>query len=134
MNDYQDRARLLKVMAHPMRLEILDIIRRSDECVCHLSAVLDKPQPDVSQQLAVLRNAGVITDRKDGNLVYYGLADGPASAQVDDILRAVAGESHVGQIAGPPREALESGHRSFPGCPCPKCEQGGDCAPCGNGS
>jgi DNA-binding transcriptional ArsR family regulator len=125
MSSYRDRSRLLRVMAHPMRLEILDIIRRSDECVCHLSAALKKPQPYVSQQLAILRNAGLITDRKDGNLVFYGLTDGPAAAQSVEILGATGGEAEAG---------WEAGHRSVPGCTCPKCEAGGTCTPRGNGS
>jgi DNA-binding transcriptional ArsR family regulator len=125
MNAYRDPARLLRVMAHPVRLEILEIIRRSDECVCHLSAALKRPQPYVSQQLAILRNAGLIADRKDGNLVFYGLANGPAAGQVTEILGAIADEADVGQIGNLPAE----GHKSVAGCNCPKCEQGGACGP-----
>jgi DNA-binding transcriptional ArsR family regulator len=125
MNAYRDPARLLRVLAHPMRLEILDIIRRSDECVCHLSAALNKPQPHVSQQLAILRKAGLIADRKDGNLVFYGLTDGPAAAQAAEILGAIAGEAEADQA---------SGHRPVAGCTCPKCEPGGACKPRNNGS
>jgi DNA-binding transcriptional ArsR family regulator len=121
MNTYRDSARLLRVMAHPMRLEILDIIRRSDECVCHLSAALKKPQPHVSQQLAILRNAGLITDHKEGNNVFYGLAGGPAAAQAAEILGAIADQAAAGR-------------RPVIGCTCPKCEPGGACTPRGNGS
>jgi DNA-binding transcriptional ArsR family regulator len=120
MNAYRESARLLRVMAHPMRLEILDIIRRSDECVCHLSVALNKPQPHVSQQLAILRNAGLITDRKEGNLVFYGLTDGRAAVQATEILGAIAGEAAAGQ---------EVGYGRVVGCNCPKCEPGGTCKP-----
>ena len=125
MNAYRDPARLLRVMAHPMRLAILDIICRSDECVCHLSAALQKPQPYVSQQLAILRNAGLITDRKEGNLVFYGLTDGHAAVQATEILGVIADEAAAGQEAGYGRVA---------GCNCPKCEPGGTCRPRENGS
>jgi DNA-binding transcriptional ArsR family regulator len=118
MNSYRDRARLLRVMAHPMRLEILDIIRGSDECVCHLSAALKKPQPYISQQLAVLRKEGLIADRKDGNNVFYGLADGPDAGRMEAVLAAIAGEAAGG---------AEAGHRPVAGCYCPKCEPGGSC-------
>jgi DNA-binding transcriptional ArsR family regulator len=124
MTSYRDRARLLRVMAHPMRLEILDIMRGSDECVCHLSAALKKPQPYVSQQLAVLRKEGLIADRKEGNNVFYGLTGGLAAGQVATILAAIAGEAS----AGP-----EGGHRPVAGCYCPKCEPGGTCKPRSNG-
>jgi DNA-binding transcriptional ArsR family regulator len=112
-------------MAHPMRLEILDIIRRSDECVCHLSAALKKPQPYVSQQLAILRNAGLITDRKEGNNVFYGLTNGHAAIQATEILKAIADEVATSQ---------EAGHSLVTGCNCPKCEPGGTCKPRDNGS
>jgi DNA-binding transcriptional ArsR family regulator len=125
MNLYRERARLLRVLAHPMRLEILDIIRRSDECVCHLSAALDKPQPYVSQQLAVLRKEGLIVDRKEGNNVFYGLAGGPNAGQVAVILEAIAGEAPAGQ---------EADHRPVAGCYCPKCDPDGTCKPRDNGS
>jgi DNA-binding transcriptional ArsR family regulator len=125
MNSYRERARLLRVMAHPMRLQILDIIRGSDECVCHLSAALAKPQPYVSQQLAVLRNAGLIADRKEGNNVFYGLAGGLAADRVAAILESTVGEIAAGQAEG---------HRAVPGCNCPKCEPDGTCKPRDNGS
>ena len=75
MDPYQNQAHLLKFMAHPRRLQILDRLRATDECVCHLAAVLAKPQPYVSQQIAVLRKAGLICDRKDGTHIYYELAE-----------------------------------------------------------
>lgn len=115
MSSYRERARLLRLMAHPMRLEILALVRWSDECVCHLSAALRKPQPYVSQQLAVLRREGLIVDRKEGNNVFYGLADGPAG-QVAAILEAVNHE---------PAATYETGHQRVAGCSCPKCTPGG---------
>jgi DNA-binding transcriptional ArsR family regulator len=120
MIGYRDPARLLRVMAHPMRLQILDIIRGSDECVCHLSAALKKPQPYVSQQLAVLRNAGLLADRKEGNNVFYGLAGGFIADQVAAILESTLGGIAAGEIEG---------HRVVRGCYCPKCEPAGTCKP-----
>ncbi len=117
MTPYRDQARLLRLMAHPMRLEILAIVRRSDECVCHLSAALAKPQPYVSQQLAVLRREGLITDRNEGTYVFYGLAAG-AAGRVAAILAALAGA-----------EADAGGRRPVAGCTCPKCEPAGACRP-----
>jgi DNA-binding transcriptional ArsR family regulator len=55
MESYQARAATLKAIAHPVRLHIVDILRQAPECVCHLSAALTKPQPYISQQLAILR-------------------------------------------------------------------------------
>ena len=112
MDKYHQQARLLKLMAHPVRLRILDLLRVDDECVCHLSAALDKSQPYVSQQLAVLRIAGLITDRKDGNNVFYRLTDERTARQVEALL-------------GAPPEAracgTEAHHQPVNGCNCPKC-------------
>lgn len=109
MNDYRDFANLFRLMAHPVRLQILDLLRRDAECVCHLSTVLGKPQPYVSQQLAVLRNAGLIVDQKDGNNVFYQLAD-------ERVMRQVAAAFGAGAPAARVCAA---------GCPCPKCGAAG---------
>lgn len=118
MRSYHELARLLRTMAHPMRLEILAAVSQSDECVCHLSAILNKSQPYVSQQLAVLRKEGLLTDRKEGTNVFYGLATGDLGAQVMTILTALTGH----EVS---REHAERQHVA--GCNCPKCEPGGTC-------
>ena len=84
--DYELLADRLKLLAHPERLRILDAIRRDAECVCHLEALLGKPQPYVSQQLRLLRDAGLIEDRKQGQNVYYWLKDEEVRAWLDAVL------------------------------------------------
>ncbi len=106
MDRYRERAALLRVLAHPVRLQILDVLRRDAECVCHLSATLRKPQPYISQQLAVLRTAGLIADEKDGTNVYYRLAE-PATAGLLDAALGSAQEDRQ--------------RRTTIGCICPKC-------------
>lgn len=120
MNSVSQQARLLRLMAHPMRLEILTTVRRSAECVCHLSALLHKPQPYVSQQLAVLRKEGLLTDHKEGTNVFYGLAAGAVGDQVAAILTA---------LSGPEASREQDERRPVAGCHCPKCEPGGTCSP-----
>ncbi len=75
MDQYDLLAELLKAMGHPVRLRILDILRDGEKCVCHLEAVLGLRQAYVSQQLIILRKAGLVTDRKDGLRVYYRITD-----------------------------------------------------------
>jgi DNA-binding transcriptional ArsR family regulator len=74
-SSYQKQAQLFGALSHPVRLRILDILSRQEACVCHLTAILGKRQPYVSQQLATLRDAGLVTDRREGTLIYYSLAD-----------------------------------------------------------
>ncbi|MEZ4832664.1 MAG: metalloregulator ArsR/SmtB family transcription factor [Caldilineaceae bacterium] len=72
---YNRHAERFKLLAHAERLRILDILRKDAECVCHLEAVMGKPQPYISQQLRILREAGVIADERDGSNVFYRLVD-----------------------------------------------------------
>ena len=101
---YQQPADLFHLLSHPARLHILDELRRDEACVCHLQTVLERPQAYVSQQLRVLREAGIVADRKDGLLVYYRLADRQVERMLEDVL-------------GPAGERTCS-----PECPCPRCQ------------
>ena len=62
---YKQTAELFRILSHRARLRILDELRRGEACVCHLQAALERPQVYVSQQLRVLREAGVIESYKD---------------------------------------------------------------------
>ena len=108
-DSYRQAARPFQLLSLPARLCILDELRREEACVCHLQTVMGRPQAYVSQQLRVLREAEVVTDRKDGSLVYYRLAD----SEVKRLLEAVLG------LAGRPTR--------LSACPCPGCrrESGG---------
>lgn len=112
MKNYEKQAALLKLLSHPLRLHILDILRAEDECVCHLSAALSKPQPYVSQQLAILRNGGAVTDYREGTNIFYRLAD----ENVRRLVEAACGP----QMAESGRQT-GVGHRVVVGCHCPKC-------------
>ena len=68
-------AELFRALAHPQRIRILELLRGRELCVCELMGSLRRPQAYVSQQLAVLRRAGLIVDRRQGTQVYYRLAD-----------------------------------------------------------
>lgn len=103
-----DFAHRFKALGHPVRLQILALLRRSPECVCHLEAALHKPQPYISQQLRVLREAGVIADAKEGANVYYHLID-PATARF------------LETALGPLPAGAPAAHEPVAGCPCPKC-------------
>ena len=85
MTEYIEKARFFHILSHPARLQILDILRKGDECVCHIQSVLGKRQAYVSQQLMILRDAGLVTDRKDGLNVFYRLAE-PTVAEVLEVL------------------------------------------------
>jgi len=111
-SSYQTLANRIKLLAHPERLRILDVLRREPECVCHLEALLGKPQPYVSQQLGFLRRAGVIQDEKHGHNVYYRLIDNEVLSWLERIL-GPAQDEHPEMAA----------HKQVISCDCPKCEE-----------
>jgi ArsR family transcriptional regulator len=68
------RTRIIKALAHPLRLRIIDQLDIDQErCVCELVDALGYDQPLVSKHLAVLKNAGLVTFRQEGTSVYYKL-------------------------------------------------------------
>ena len=109
--DYNQLARRLKLLAHPERLRILDALRPDSECVCHLRVLLGRPQPYVSQQLRLLREAGLIRQEKQGVHVFYHLAE-------TDIL------PWLEHLLGPPgHQPAEKTRRQYlVACTCPKCQ------------
>ncbi|HEX2621311.1 MAG TPA: metalloregulator ArsR/SmtB family transcription factor [Phototrophicaceae bacterium] len=67
---YEHLAELFKGLAHPIRLQILDLLREGEMGVCHIEAVLNKRQAYISQQLMMLRETGLVECRRDGLKVY----------------------------------------------------------------
>lgn len=110
MNAFRPSAKVLKALAHPARLQILNALRDGEECVCHLTALMRQRQAYVSQQLMFLRQAGVIEDRKEGLRVYYRVKD-PRVFEVLDLVNAL-----VGIQEGITKRQWVSA------CPCPKCQ------------
>jgi DNA-binding transcriptional ArsR family regulator len=109
---YEAQAQLLKVLTHPARLAILNILRDGEHCVCHMEAHLGYRQAYISQQLMVLREAGLIQDRRDGWNVFYRVAE----PRIFTILSAVE------QII-PPGSKPDLNLTPV-ACPCPKCNPG----------
>jgi ArsR family transcriptional regulator len=71
---YAARAKVIKAMAHPTRLFIVDeLARRRERCVCELTEMIGSDMSTVSRHLAMLKNAGIIEDEKRGAAVYYRL-------------------------------------------------------------
>ena len=70
---YEARARVIKAMAHPTRLFIVDQLSAKERCVAELTDMVGADMSTVSKHLSVLRGAGIITDDKRGAQVYYRL-------------------------------------------------------------
>jgi len=71
--DYAVQAGIIKAMAHPTRLLILNSLKKQEICVCELRRLVGDDMSTVSKHLLVLRNAGLAASRRDGNRLYYSL-------------------------------------------------------------
>jgi ArsR family transcriptional regulator len=69
------KAEFFKALAHPLRIRILDELRKGEVSVNDLGSRLEVEQSNLSQQLAVLRNRNILAARKDGQNVYYSVRD-----------------------------------------------------------
>ena len=70
---YAARARVAKALAHPTRLLLLDALKGGEHCVGDLTELAGVDQSTVSKHLAVLRDAGLVSARKEGQMTYYGV-------------------------------------------------------------
>jgi DNA-binding transcriptional ArsR family regulator len=112
-------ARDFKALGHPARLAILNALRGGEQCVCHLESALGMRQAYISQQLAVLKETGIVQDRRDGWNMYYFVSR-PEIYSVVDAARAMSGAHDKTAIRRNPRSAR---------CPCPKCKPEGERLP-----
>jgi DNA-binding transcriptional ArsR family regulator len=70
---YRARAEIIKAMAHPSRLAMIDALAEGELCVCELQRIVGSDMSTVSKHLSVMRNAGIVDDRKCGLQVFYRL-------------------------------------------------------------
>lgn len=83
-----DRAsRVIRVLGHPLRLRILNLLEGSERNVTELVVATGANQAMVSQQLRILRSEGVVDDRRDGSRVFYRITE-PKVSLILDCIRA----------------------------------------------
>ncbi len=111
------QAQILRILAHPVRLRILGILARQEACVCHLETLLHRSQPYVSKQLAVLRDAGLVTDRREGTLIFYRAANENLVAWLN------MGRALLRDESGLPLPDAPASPPVVEGCPCPRCQR-----------
>lgn len=70
---FEARAMIIKAMAHPTRLFVIEELSRSQRCVCELTEMVGADTSTISKHLSILRNAGIVKDDKRGNKVFYSL-------------------------------------------------------------
>ena len=83
---HQDKAQILKALAHPIRLYIVEVLLSGEKCVNDIKDLFDATQPNISQHLNILKFADVVDYRQDGNLRCYYLKD---PKKIKNIIMAV---------------------------------------------
>ena len=68
-------AEVIKLLGHPERLKIVEVLERGEATVTEIQDILDLPQAIVSQHLAKMRGYDIVTARRDGNHVHYRIAE-----------------------------------------------------------
>ncbi len=72
---YKIKAEILKAIAHPTRLRIIEELKDKEYCVCKLIPKLEKEQPNISHHLSILRNAGILEFQRKKKEIYYRIKD-----------------------------------------------------------
>ena len=91
VNELYDLAELFKVFGDSTRIRILYVLFQSELCVCDLAEVLGMTQSAVSHQLKILKQAKLVTGRREGKSVFYALADDHVRSIIDQ------GKEHIGE-------------------------------------
>jgi ArsR family transcriptional regulator len=72
-NRYEAKARMMKALAHPTRLFMVDELSRGERCVCELRDMVGADISTVSKHLALLKSVGIVADDRRGLQVFYRL-------------------------------------------------------------
>lgn len=82
-----DLVRLFAALADPTRLRLLNLVNGREVCVCYFVEILKQGQPKISRHLAYLRNAGIVSARREGKWMHYSI-ERPNDARAVAILNA----------------------------------------------
>ncbi len=88
---YQMKAEFFKTLGHPVRIRVLELLGQREHAVSEMLPEVGVEAANLSQQLAVLRRAGLVTTRKEGSAVFYSLTS-PRVAELLAVARAILTE------------------------------------------
>jgi ArsR family transcriptional regulator len=110
MNDtdrarYETRANIIKALAHPSRLYIVEKLADKPYCVRELTEMIGADASTVSKHLSVLKNVGIVSDRKRGTSVYYNLEASCVLKFVDCVEAVIQGNISKQALSLGPRRS-----------------------------
>src|SRR3954447_25867472 len=85
---HQLKAEFFKTLSHPLRIRVLELLSQDEHSVGELLREIEVESSNLSQQLAVLRRAGLVTTRKEGSTVHYSLIS-PQIAELMAVARSI---------------------------------------------
>ena len=94
---YQLKAEFFKTLGHPARIRVLELLSQREHAVAEMLPEVGIEAANLSQQLAVLRRAGLVTTRKEASNVYYSLTS-PVVAELLTVARRILTEVLTGQV------------------------------------
>ena len=102
---YKQKAGMIKALGHPSRLAMVEALAEGELCVCDLQELVGSDISTVSKHLTVLKAAGIVSDRKQGQWVYYSLRTPCIVGFLDCLDSVMDGSGECGQCAPPIRQA-----------------------------
>lgn len=94
---YQLKAEFFKTLGHPARIRVLELLSQREHAVAEMLPEVGIEAANLSQQLAVLRRAGLVTTRKEGSSVYYSLTS-PHVTELLGVARSILTSVLSGQV------------------------------------
>jgi ArsR family transcriptional regulator len=85
----KELVKVFKAVADPNRIRILKMLQQKKMCVCELAAVLGITQPSVSRHLSMMREAGLVSDERDGQWINYELCEEKVNQYAPIIIRHI---------------------------------------------
>ena len=97
-SDLRSASQLFHALSDETRLEIVGMLRDGERCVCELMSALDAAQSRLSFHLKVLKDAGIVVDRRDGRWVHYSLSK-EALDEASGFIKSLKGHRRLAVIA-----------------------------------
>ena len=79
------KAKTFRALSDPIRLSIIEILKDGEKCVCEIMPFLGVPQPIVSRHLKILKDSGLVNDRKDGTRRLYSITNQKILILIDEL-------------------------------------------------
>ena len=104
-------ANVFKALSDETRLRVMKLLQERELCVCELMQVLSMSQPRISRHLSVLKNAGLVDDRREGKWVYYSLCNGVGTEEIKTILKSLSQTGNQMEVVQEDKKKLKNAVR-----------------------